>query len=197
MSNLNNLISKIIDDANEESLKLLEKARLEEKKIIEEKISMAEREKKVILEKAKTEAKTRGERVVSNAVLQVRNMKLDAKQKVLDKAFNLALEELMKLSDEKLLQFIKNDILSLNIDGDEEIIVKEGNSVITLDFINEINEALKAKGKKGQLKLSSEQRNIKGGYILSKNNIEINNTFEALVMSLRDELEGEVASALF
>ena len=38
---------------------------------------------------------------------------------------------------------------------------------------------------------------FKGGFILEKDGIEINNTFEALVSSLRDDLEFEVARVLF
>ena len=36
-----------------------------------------------------------------------------------------------------------------------------------------------------------------GGFILEKDGIEINNTFEALVSSLKEELEFEVAKELF
>ena len=51
--------------------------------------------------------------------------------------------------------------------------------------------------KKGELKLSNETRDIKGGFILEKNGIEVNNTFEALVNSLKEDLEYEVANVLF
>lgn len=36
-----------------------------------------------------------------------------------------------------------------------------------------------------------------GGFILEKNGIEINNTFEALVGSIKDDLSLEVAKMLF
>ncbi|MCY6370842.1 V-type ATP synthase subunit E [Clostridium ganghwense] len=197
MSSINNLTSKIIEDANNTAKGLIEEAKNTEKSLINKKIAEGEAEKKIMVSKAESEAKTRAERIISNAHLQVRNMKLSAKGEVLDNTFNIALEKLNKISKEKLLKFMMESILSLDIDGDEKIIVGENNNAVTPEFIKELNKALIAEGKKGELKLSSEKRDIKGGYILAKNGIEINNTFEALIMSLRDELEAEVISALF
>lgn len=197
MSSINNLTSKIIEDANNTAKGLIEEAKNIEKKLIDEKIAKAEEEKKLMISKAEAEAKTRAERIISNAQLQVRNMKLGAKGEILDNSFSTALEKLNQLSKDEFLKFMKNSILSLNIDGDEEIILGHNNNIVTSKFINELNNALIDLGKKGELKLSSEKRDIQGGYILARNGIEINNTFEALIKSLRDELEAEVISALF
>jgi V/A-type H+-transporting ATPase subunit E len=64
-------------------------------------------------------------------------------------------------------------------------------------FIAGINTQLKARGIKGELKLSDEARGISGGFILKKGDIEVNNTFEALIRMTRDELEAEVVKVLF
>ncbi|MCY6959035.1 V-type ATP synthase subunit E [Clostridium brassicae] len=197
MSNINNLTSKIIEDANNAAKNLIEEARNKEKKLIEKKIFEAEKEKEIIISKAQSEAKSRGERIISNAQLQVRNMKLQVKGEMLNSVFEKALEELKKISKEDHLKFIKNSILSMDIDGDEDIIVGKDNDAVTPDFISELNKALIVKGKRGELKLSSEKRDIEGGYILSKGGIEINSTFDTLIMSSRDELEAEVMGALF
>lgn len=197
MSSINNLTSKIIEDANNTAKGLIEEAKNMEKKFINEKIAKAEEEKKIMISKAEAEAKTRAERIISNAQLQVRNMKLGVKGEVLDNTFNTTLEKLNQISKEEFFKFMKNSILSIDIDGDEEVILGDNNNIVTPEFINELNNALIALGKKGELKLSSEKRDIQGGYILAKNGIEINNTFEALIMSLRDELEAEVINALF
>ncbi|SHH25191.1 V-type ATP synthase subunit E [Clostridium grantii] len=197
MSNLNTLTSKIIEDANKKAEQLLAEARSNEKNIIDKSIAQAEKEGDFLIEKAKVESKTRSERVLSNAQLTVRNMKLEAKQQVLNNTFALAVEELSKISAEDHAKFIKESILSLPIDGDEEIIVGMNNSAVTPNLMLEINTELKKAGKLGTLKLSLEKREMKGGFVLAKAGIEINNTFEALVNSFRDELEAEVARALF
>lgn len=197
MSSLNNLTSKIVDDASKKAEEILAEAKATENEIINKNISDAEKKGDLLIEKANLEAKTRSERVLSNAQLQVRNMKLEAKQEVLDRVFSETVEKLSNISNEQYLKFVKDSIISLPIDGDEEIIVGMNNNAVTPNFILELNNELKKAGKLGALKFSSEKRDIKGGFILAKAGIEINNTFEALVMSYRDELEAEVARVLF
>ncbi|HCL4438213.1 V-type ATP synthase subunit E [Clostridium botulinum] len=198
MSNLENLTSKIIEDANKEAEKLLSEAKKEENKIVDEKIKKANKAKEQIIERAKRESKTKAERVISNAHLKVRNNKLEAKQEMINKVFDEAVIKLQNLSKDEYLNFVKSSILSLDIEGDEEIIVSPNDKdKIDISLMLTLNNKLKAKGKKDLLKISNENRNIKGGFILYKNGIEINNSFEALVDSLRDELEQEIIEALF
>jgi V/A-type H+-transporting ATPase subunit E len=198
MSNLNSLVNKVLEDVKSEANSIAQKAEAEQSKIINNSKAKAEAEKAEMLEKAKSEAKTRKDRVISNAELKVRNNMLDAKQKVIDRVFDTALEKLSQLPDKQYLEFVKNSIINLDIYGDEEMIVNaDDKNKINSDFINELNSALKAKGKKGEIRISSEQRKIKGGFILSRKGIEINNTFEALVQSMKDELEQEVIKILF
>ncbi|MFD3156405.1 V-type ATP synthase subunit E [Haloimpatiens sp. FM7330] len=198
MSNLNNLVTKILDDAKHSADAIITDAKAKEKEIVDKKVNEANIEQKNIVEKAKIESQSKKERIVSNAQLQVRNKKLDSKQQVIDKVFEKSLIELINLSKEQYLDFIKNSILALPIDGDEELIVKdEDKSKIDTEFLNDLNEQLKKNNKKGEIKLSDEVRNIKGGFILYKNGIEINNSFESLVTALRDELEYDVVKILF
>ena len=65
------------------------------------------------------------------------------------------------------------------------------------EVVAEINTELKAKGLKGEIKISETIGSFRGGFILEKGGVEINNTFESLVDSLKDQLEFEVAKVLF
>ena len=177
MSNIGNLTSKILKDAEVKRDNIL---------------AVAEEEK------AKSEAQTRKERVISSAELKARNEKLQAKQTVIQEVFEKAVEELCKLGKDDYLAFIKNGVTSLAITGDENLILNaEGQKLVNDDFIKSINKELSSKGKAGNLKLSSTVGSFKGGFILEKNGIEINNTFEALVESMKEEMQLEVAKALF
>lgn len=196
MSNLNNLTSKIISDAKLKAKETSDNAHKEESRILNESRAEAQAKKDSILQKAKQEAVTRRERILSNASLEVRNNKLKAKQEIIDKVFKEAVKRVSNLSAGEYENFVKNYILSLNISGDEEIIESE-NGKIPQDLLKNINSSLKEKGRKGELVVSTKKRDIGSGFILSKNGIEINCTFEALVLSLRDELENHVVSALF
>ncbi len=198
MSNISNLTSKILKDAEVKRDNILAVAEEEKAKILNKKKDEAETLEATMLEKAKSEAQTRKERVISSAELKARNEKLQAKQIVIQQVFEKAVEELCKLGKEEYLAFIKNGVTTLAVTGDENIILNaEGQKLVDDAFISEINNELSANGKVGNLKLSSTVGNFKGGFILEKNGIEINNTFEALVESMKEEMELEVAKALF
>jgi V/A-type H+-transporting ATPase subunit E len=86
----------------------------------------------------------------------------------------------------------------MDIEGDENLVLNhEGLKVIGLEFMDSLNAELKDKGLKGEIRLLKKEGSFRGGFILEKNGIEINNTYEALISSLRDELEFEVAKVLF
>ena len=83
-------------------------------------------------------------------------------------------------------------------------IAKSGKKILVVatqkqakEVVAEINTELKAKGLKGEIKISETIGSFRGGFILEKGGVEINNTFESLVDSLKDQLEFEVAKVLF
>ncbi|PRR83379.1 V-type ATP synthase subunit E [Clostridium vincentii] len=198
MSNVSNLTSKILKDAEERKNSILAAAEDEKANILKKKNNSAKLVEATMLDKAIIEAKTRKERIISSALLKARNEKIKAKQGIIQEVFEKSIEELCNLSKDEFIAFLKNSILSLDISGDEKLILNEqGKKVVDEVLIKEINNELALKGKKGELTISLEIRDFKGGFILERNGIEINSTFEALVNSLRDELELEVVKELF
>lgn len=195
MANINNLTSKILKDAEERKESILASGEEEKEKILSKKLAKAKELEEEIIKKAKAEAKSKKERILSSASLKVRNDKLSAKQEVVKEVFEKSIEKLSSISGNELLAFIRASILSLGEIGEQTMILnKDGMDIVDLTFMYELNQSL---GEKGNIKLSQEVGNFKGGFILEKDGIQINNTFEALVSSLRDELEFEVARALF
>ena len=198
MSNVKNITSKILKDAEVERDSILAAAEEEKNKIISKRVNNAKELEKEILAKAKLEANSKKERIISSAKLKVRNDKLAEKQSVMNGVFEEAINRLCSISTEEFESFIKRSILSMDIEGDENLILnEEGLKIIGLEFMDELNKALKDKGLKGEVRLLKKEGNFKGGFLLDKNGIEINSTYEALIESLRDELEFEVAKVLF
>lgn len=198
MSSINNLTGKILEEAKGKKEEFIKEAKEDGKKILDKKTAEAKIIEKNTIEKAKRESVIRRERILSNAELKVRNEKLQSKQKIIEKVLEKSLEKLSSLSKEEYLYYIKERILNLPIDGDEKIIINlKDKLLITEDFINEMNSELVKRGKLGGLSLSDETRDFKAGFILEKNGIEINNSFQALISSMKDELEYEVARVLF
>lgn len=198
MSNLDNLTSKIISDAEVKKKEILNDANAKADIIIKNKIEEANKKASSILQKAELESVTIKERVTSKTELEIRNKKLAAKQEIIEKVFEKAKIKLQAMSSEKLGEFIKTSIMNLNIDGDEEIILNVNDrGRLPVTFLEDINEELKAKGKLGNLTFGHRDYAIDGGFVLSKNGIEINNSFTELVNSLKYDLEYEVGNILF
>ena len=198
MSNLDNLTSKIIRDAEVKKEEILNEANSKAEIIIKNKIEEASKNASSILEKAEIESKIIKERVLSKAELDIRNKKLQAKQEIIEKVYEEAKKQLENMSAEEFQKFIRDSIMSLNIDGDEEIILNTNDrGRLPVTFLEDINSELQSKGKLGNLRFGERDYEIKGGFILSKNGIEINNSFEELVNSLKYDLEYEVGRLLF
>lgn len=198
MSNLENITSKIKKDAEVQRDAILAQANENTTLIINKKESVAKKDATDFLEKSKKEAITKRSRILSSANLKVRNDKLVAKQNVISDIFEKAKNELNNMSDDKFKEFITNKVLSSNISGNENIIVNENKkSVLNEAFIKELNAKLIAANKKGELKVSDLNGSFNGGFIIEKDGIEINNTFDSLVDSLRDEMEFEIAQIMF
>lgn len=198
MANLNNLTSKIIEDANVEADAIMKEAKIQEEKMINISIEKAKKESANIIEKAKIDAEVKKERIISNARLKVRNNILKAKQETIDKVFQESLRRLNNLSQDQYNDFVRNYIEKLNLDGDEELICcKNSKNTVSEQLIKEINDDLAKQGKKGNVTLKTSDKNVNEGFIISKNGIEVNCTFQSLVESLRDELEKEIVAALF
>lgn len=198
MSNLSNITSKILKDAEEKSENIISKANAEKDSMISKKVTIANELASEIVKKAEIEAKSIKERIISAAKLEVRNNKLSAKQEKISEVFEKSIDSLCSMSKEEFINFVENSILSIGVEGDETLILNEaGIKVIDESFIKELNSKLNARGIDGKIKLASKTREFRGGFILEKDGIEINNTYEALVEALRDEVEYEVAGVLF
>ncbi|MFX0548792.1 V-type ATP synthase subunit E [Hathewaya histolytica] len=187
MSNIENLTSKIIEDSKREAQRILESAKKEANDIMNSKEESAKKIKLDLIQKSNLEAKSKKDRIVSSAELKARNEKLEAKQEVINRTFNETISKLSKMKQEDFVSFLRKSISSLQLKGGEEIIVSK-------DFRESIDASLLADL---NLRLAKEEREIPSGFIIINNGIEFNYTFEALVHSLREELEYEVASILF
>lgn len=196
---ISNLLSKIKENTEKEAKVILDKANNEAKEIIHKRVDIeAANERKKILEKAERESISRVERIDSSAKLKVRNDILEAKQKMIQKVFDLSLSKLENLSLEELTGLIKKTILNSSLQGEVELILSnEYRKKIKPEFINELNSELKNKNHNVNVKMNTSVSNIDSGFILSQKGIEINYTFKALVSSLKEEMEYEINEILF
>ena len=190
---IENITAAIIGDAElveETSVKNAEKA-------MEEIIGKAKIEAEEILkqeaEKCEKEAESLKSRKISAAELQARKMILGAKQEAIQKSFDLALEKLKSMPEDKYLSYLTEEIIKIPVNEGIIILNQRDRDKIGEKLIEAVNQSLNA----AKYKLSDKTINVSGGFLLRSGNIEINNTFETLLNSVKDDLTSEVANALF
>lgn len=184
---LKEITDHILRDAEAKAAEIERDAEEKSRVILEEAKKKAEEERKRLLSEAQKRAEEERKRIIAMAKLEARNKVLAAKQNKVETVFNLVLKSLVDLPESEYLEIFKS-MLKRAVKGGEEVIVNERDRKrITSQFLAEINPSLK---------LSSETREISGGFVLKSGRIETNSSFEALVSAARSEVEPEVLRVL-
>lgn len=198
MAGIENLKKRILKDDEEKAKQIESDAELRARDIIKK----AEDKAKSIIEDAKIKAEKDGissmDRIIARAELDARNMVLAAKQEIIGNILNMARESINNMDSREYTDFIHQLLLSSAETGEEEVIFAEKDKKrIESGLIVAVNAELKARGKKGALKVSSETRNIESGFVLKQGGVEINCSIDSQIRMLRDSIEGELAGLLF
>jgi V/A-type H+-transporting ATPase subunit E len=192
------IISRILEDAEAKSRAIMAEVSDKTAELDKAAKESASRQAEKIVEQARKEAVESRRRILGIAELEARKEVLAAKQDLIAAVFDRSLDELLASDDQDYLALMQRMLLESVISGREEVVLSAADQKrIPAVFWKELNELLKKKGKEGNLAPSTEPREIRGGFVLLAEGVEINCTFESLFKMLRDELEPEVASVLF
>ncbi|MBU4128813.1 hypothetical protein L6386_04530 [bacterium] len=186
-------LEKIIESIDEEFSLEIDKIKKETQDRVSETLKEARGKaasiKEEILKAASFEAQRRRDRILTTANLEARRVILKEKECLIEEAYGKALVKLKKLGKKSYQDIIKKMLLKIAKTGSGEIIIsKEDRKRITPSFIKSINK---------ELKILKEERGISGGFILKREKIEVNNSFESLFRSKREELELRLVRILF
>ncbi|WP_315287534.1 V-type ATP synthase subunit E [Leptotrichia massiliensis] len=182
MSNLNNLTSKILNDAKEEADKIVKSAEEKAKQKYDLEIKKAIAKKQTLLENARRERELLSDRIKSSANLKARNEKLQAKQTVINKVIDKLKEKLVNMNESDYINYLNQNIDKNSIAGKELIVKKEFADKVKQEFST-------AKVKEDEF--------VTSGFIIEENGIQENYTFEVKLDFMRDELEVEISKLLF
>ena len=197
MAGAEKLKEKILSDARVTADKNISQARREAEAIVHKAREEAQSVHSSYVAKAERDAIAREKRMVSVAELEGRKEKLAEKQRLIDELFEKAIRLLCDKPDSEYEEMLVG-MLAASASGDEEVIVSDKDMArLSSSFIGNVNKALVQKGKPGMLTLSKETRPIFGGYILRTGRIEVNNSFESIVKTKRDNLETLAVKMLF
>lgn len=194
MNGIEKITQLISADAQAEIDQILAAAQTEADAVAADYAQRAEKTAADALCKSQAAAGQREERLIAMAGMEARKELLAAKQDMVDKAFDLALDKLCSQPDEEYVAMLTKLALSAVTTGREQMIFSQkdrtrvGKAVVTA-----VNEALP----NGSLTLSEQTRPLRGGFILSDGDVEVNCAFETLVRLQRSKISGEVAKALF
>ena len=194
MDGIEKITGRIAADGEKEADAILTEARRQAGEITARFEAQARKESADIVDRGRRAADARVERLAGVARLDARKLELAAKQEMLKKAYDLALEKLEHLPDEQAVALLADLAAQASSTGREQVIFSQkdraryGKAAVT-----RTNEKLGD----GRLTLSEQTRPIRGGLILSDGDVEINCTFETLVDLQRGEMDRQVARVLF
>jgi V/A-type H+-transporting ATPase subunit E len=227
MDGIEKITARIREDAQREIAGIEAQAAQKAEAIREQYREQAKREAQTILTRGQKAAEERQERLQSAAGLERRKLELAAKQEVLNEAFALAVEKLCSLPEEQYIALLADMAVRAARSGREQLIfsqkdrarigkqvVMAANEILVKRVAPELPESLADSkvgaflGKvvqsttamvtgTGMLTLSEETRPIRGGFILSDGDVEVNCAFDVLVRMERERLEKDVADLLF
>ena len=193
MNGIEKITQRISDGAQAEIDRVLGEARAEAEKITAKYQAQADAEAADLDARNKKAAAEREERLAGTAQMEARKAALAAKQEMVERAYDLALQKLCSLPEEKYAAVLAELRIQASSTGKEEVIFsdkdrrKVGKAAV--------EKANKDGGKK--LTLSGETRSIQGGFILRAENVEVNCAFDTLVRLQKAETAGDVARKLF
>ncbi|MHC5269386.1 V-type ATP synthase subunit E [Enterococcus sp. LJL98] len=195
MSDITKLTMKIIADAKQKQMHLLEEA---EKEILEN-----EQIKKKQIEKEASEQLRRYDRElqkelslkVSELHVKSRNRVLAAKQQVLDELFEAAKEALEEISPADFQQFVLEKLQATQVTGEVELIFgSKSREIVTSELLASWQEAL---GETVHLTIAPRTIPNRSGVVFKQQEIEFNFIFEALLEAKEEELSYQLIALIF
>lgn len=193
MNGIEKITQRIEADAQTEIDRILSAAQEEADQITGRYKAQADAEAASLAARNEKSAAEREERLVSVAQMEARKVQLAAKQEMVEKAYDLALEKLCAMPDAQYTEVLAGLLVQASSNGREEAIFSpEDRERVGKAAVDKANAA---SGK--QLKLSQETRPLKGGFVLRDENIEVNCTFDTLVRLEKAETTGAVVKKLF
>lgn len=205
MSGAEKIVSSIMSDAQIKAESILEEAEKKSKSILQEGEAQAVLEKEKILENAEKQSKMRYQQIISEAKMNSRRMELEAREELIEEAFQKAEEKLKMIASSDAPEY-KASLEKVITEAGEEIgggdllvLVKKDDETKIASTLSSIEKTISERtGATTKLELGENIPNIGGAVVKTKNGeIEVNNTIEARMLRFKKSLRSEVAGILF
>lgn len=195
MNGIDKITQRITEDIDREIAGIQAQAQEQADAITAEYAARTEKESGAIRARGRAAAAEREERLTSMAQMEAKKALLAAKQEMLTRAFDLALNQLCSMPEADYVKLLAELAVKASVTGEESVILSQkDHDRIGSAVVAAANEAL---GSKGKLTLAEQTRPTMGGLILRDEAVEVNCTFETLVRLQKTAAAGEVSDILF
>ena len=193
MQGIENITNRIKADAQAEIDKINAQADAQIAEINASYAAKAAKEEADILAKGEISAKERESRLVSSAQMDAKKEILSAKQKMINQAYELALDKLAKLPEADYIGLLAGLAKSASAGGGVLTFNAADKEKIGAKVAEKANALLGG----GKLTVSENTAPIKGGFLFKDGAVEVNCSLETLVKTVRTDTTGEVNAILF
>lgn len=187
------ITTAIIDEAQTECEQIMNKAKtkgngaiaaLQKRIVIETEVAVrdAEEEREKIISRRKSVADIDSKKII-----------LTKKQELINRCFEQSVEHIINMEQDRYVNFLAATGRASGLDQGALIFNKKERETVGQKVVDVLNKIVEG----GRFTLSDETRNLKGGYMLQKGQVYINNSVEAMVEEKRRDLMGDVADILF
>jgi len=194
--NAEQVVEKILSEANTEAEKILSAAKVKaaaEESKLNNTLESFRKDTQELVEKSAAEKR---DRMLANARMGLQKELLASKCALLDEVFELAIKKIAGLDDKAYLSLMESKLIEAVETGNEEVVIGKNETRIDAGFVKQVNRQL-GPGYKGNLQLSEERTDISGGFILRRGKVQTNISTEVLVGQIREEMEMQLAGELF
>lgn len=181
MSNIDNIINKIQTEAEEQIQAIEFDGKTKAFEVKDKILSEANAEKEKILAEANNKADVIYKRILENVGIRIRDQRLEERQNLIDRVFDLTLDRLNNISDEEFIEKVR------------AAIEKTGSDDLTLRLPKSRLNAVK----NSNLKVKIDEENfVENGFVLSKEKMDYNFKYEDILNDSRNEIGPELIKFL-
>lgn len=188
MNGKENIINKILADADNKCAEILATAEMQAQEISDLAKAFADAEEQSLNRRIEALSAERERNSIASADLDARKYKLREKQRLISACYDKALASLSKMSDKNKLDFIGKILKTYAEKGETVVVCKADKALVTQKFLDGFNLGLT---------LGKDTVDAAGGIVLCGAAYDKDLTLEKLVAYSREQTESRVAAVLF
>lgn len=187
MNGKENIINKILSDADNKCHNILSVAESQAQQIVESSMQAIARERVELDARIETISAERMRNRNATAELEAKKYKLNAKQQLISGCYNKAYEQLLRLSGKERLAFIGTLIEKFAEVGETVYVTQADSHLVTQLYLDGFDK---------KLTLANHYIRADGGIVLEGEGYEKDLTLGSVINYVREQTEGKVAEHL-